>query len=171
MFTSTQGYQTTILNTLVPCLRQNHDKKEIKARFYCILLYEFILSKERNLFLLGLHANIHLRQILVNLKDSAQACTVHCSYFYSSIIQKRAKKLVFRVFYCINSYLARWKIFFALYARRYSLRGFPCQVWGHCCNFWMNTIKKGRKKLILVHFDPIYAPWKGDRLNSNSLMG
>ena len=74
-------------------MRQNHDKNEIKARFYCILLYQFILSKEKNLFLLGFHANTHSRQILVNFED-IEAILVVVSY-------KNGQKSVFLEYFTV----------------------------------------------------------------------
>ena len=87
-------------------------------------------------------------------------------------MKKRAKKLVLTVFYCINSYLATWKIVYRSVSLWIITRGLSRPSLASLQGFLQEYHrKKGQKSSFSCILSLYTHPAKGCRMNSNSLMG
>ena len=96
----------------------------------------------------------------------------HFRHFWSSFMKKRAKKLVLTVFYCINSYLATWKIVYRSVSLWIITWGLSRPSLASLQGFLQEYHRqKGQKSSFSCILSLYTHPAKGCRMNSNSLMG
>ena len=93
-------------------------------------------------------------------------------HFWGSFMKKRAKKLVLTVFYCINSYLATWKIVYRSVSLWIITWGLSRPSLASLQGFLQEYHRqKGQKSSFSCILSLYTHPAKGCRMNSNSLMG
>ena len=87
-------------------------------------------------------------------------------------MKKKAKKLVLTVFYCINSYLATWKIVYRSVSLWIITWGLSRPSLASLQGFLQEYHRqKGQKSSFSCILSLYTHPAKGCRMNSNSLMG